>query len=210
MYASLGTRPDITYAVGILSQFNEKPGEVHWTAVKRVFAYLAGTRDFRLCFGGEKRELTGYSDADGSMHEERRAISGYAFLIDGGAVSWSSKKQEVVALSTTEAEYVALSHATKEALWLRSLISGIFGRFAGSTTLFGDNQSALALAKDHQYHARTKHIDIRFHFIRWVISDGHIKLIYCSTTDMVADTLTKALPSPKVKHFAHELGLRKD
>jgi hypothetical protein len=210
MYLSLGTRPDITYAVSIVSQFNQNPGPAHWNAVKRVFAYLAGTRNLRLTFGGNKQELLGYSDADGSMHEERRAISGHAFLLDGGAVSWSSKKQEVVALSTTEAEYVAVSHATKEALWLRSLIAKLYGRPAGPTTLLCDNQSAIALSKDHQYHAKTKHIDIRFHFVRWVISEGNMKLVYCPTDDMVADTLTKALPSPKAKHFAHALGLRKD
>ena len=210
MYAALGTRPDIAYAVGIVSKFNQSPGQAHWTAVKRIFAYLGGTRDLKLMYGDKGHELVGYSDADGSMHEERRAISGYAFLIDGGAVSWSSKKQEVVALSTTEAEYVALTHATKEAMWLRTFVGGILGRPATPTTLHGDNQSAIALTKDHQYHARTKHIDIRFHFIRWVIQEGHMKLVYCPTDDMIADTLTKALPSPKVKHFARELGLRKN
>ena len=155
-------------------------------------------------------ELEGYSDADGSMHEDRKAISGYAFLLDGGAVSWSSKKQEIIALSTTEAEYVASTQAAKEAIWLRSLLGEVFGEFSGPTTLYGDNQSAIALSRDHQYHARTKHIDIRFHFIRWIVAEGKIKLVYCPTEDMVADTLTKALPSPKVKFFASSLGLRKD
>jgi hypothetical protein len=155
-------------------------------------------------------ELEGYSDADGSMHEDRKAISGYAFLLDGGAVSWSSKKQEIIALSTTEAEYVASTQATKEAIWLRSLLGKIFGEFTGLTTLYRDNQSAIALTRDHQYHVHTKHIDICFHFIRWIIAKGKIKLVYCPTEDMIADTLTKALPSPKVKHFASSLGLRKD
>lgn len=210
MYASHGTRPDITYAVGILSKYLEKPGLAHWNALKRVFAYLAGSRDYELQYGDTSMDLTGYSDADGSMHEDRKAISGYAFLIDGGAVSWSSKKQEIIALSTTEAEYVATTHASKEALWLRSLIGQLFGHLCEPTTLYGDNQSAIALTKDHQYHARTKHIDIRFHFIRWVISEGKLNLVYCPTEDMIADTLTKALPSAKVKHFAASLGLRKD
>jgi len=100
-------------------------------------------------------------------------------------------------------------HAAKEALWLCSLIGHVFGHIPTATTLYGDNQSAIALAKDHQYHPKTKHIDIRFHFIRWIVSEGQIQWIYCPTEDMVADTLTKALPSPKVKHFAHKLGLRK-
>jgi hypothetical protein len=129
-------------------------------------------------------------------------------MINGGAVSWSSKQQAIVSLSTTESEYVASTEAAKEALWLRSMIAQLFTPLDAPTILFGDNQSAIALAKDHQYHARTKHIDIRFHFIRWVIEQGSIRLVYCPTEDMVADTLTKPLPSAKVKHFASALGLR--
>jgi hypothetical protein len=128
-------------------------------------------------------------------------------LIDGGAVSWSSKRQEIISLSTTESKYVAATHATKEALWLCSFIGQIFEPFMEPITLFSDNQSAIALIKDHQYHARMKHIDIHYHFICWIIDNGKLHLIYCPTANMIADTLTKALPSPKVKHFANELGL---
>jgi hypothetical protein len=103
---------------------------------------------------------------------------------------------------------VAAAHAGKEALWLRTFISEVFHPLPSATVLFSDNQSAIALTKDHQYHARTKHIDIRFHFIRWIVKNGSIKLVYCPTEDMVADTFTKALPSPKAKHFAAALGLR--
>ncbi|PIL29346.1 hypothetical protein GSI_09397 [Ganoderma sinense ZZ0214-1] len=208
MYASLGTRPDITYAVSILSRFSENPGLAHWDAVKRVFRYLAGTKLLKLMYGAKTVDLVGYTDADGSMHEDRKAISGYAFLIDGGAVSWSSKKQELISLSTTESEYVTVTHAAKEALWLRSLIGQIFAPLLSSTPLLSDNLSAIALARDNQYHARTKHIDIHFHFIRWIIEDKKIHLVYCPTEDQVADVLTKALPSPKVKHFAMALGLQ--
>lgn len=208
MYASLGTRPDISYAVTTVSRFSQNPGQPHWDAVRRIYRYLVGTKDLRLTYGGVEGTLTGFADADGSMAEDRRAVSGYAFLIDGGAVSWSSKRQEIVSLSTTESEYVAATHAAKEALWLRSLIGDLFDPITEPTTLFSDNQSAIALTKDHQYHARTKHIDVRFHFIRWVIEDGKLRLIFCPTSDMIADTLTKALPSPKVKHFASQLGLR--
>jgi hypothetical protein len=213
MYAMLGTRPDISFATTTVAKFSSNPGLPHWEAVKRIYRYLNGTRGLWLTYGGEMKALVGYADADGSMAEDRRAVSGYAFLIDGGAVSWGTKKQEVVSLSTTESEYIAATHAAKEALWLRSLITQVFGTIhdaspSHATTLFSDNQSAIALAKDHQYHARTKHIDVRFHFIRWVIEDGKLVLIFCPTGDMVADSLTKALPSPKVKHFAAELGLR--
>lgn len=183
MYAALGTRPDITFAVAKLSKFLHNPGLQHYEAVKRVFRYLIGTRDLRLTYGGSQRELMGWVDADGSQEKERRAITGYAYLIDGAAVSWNSKQQELVVLSTTEAEYVAATHAAKEGLWIRSLITEIFGNniLTSPTNLFSDNKSAIALAQEHQYHARTKHIDIRYHFIRWVIENGSMRLIYCPT-----------------------------
>jgi hypothetical protein len=210
MYAAIGTRPDISFAVSTLSQFLENPGQVHWEAVKRVFRYLLGTKDWRLRFGGGKEGLEGFTDADGASQEHRRAISGHAFLINGGAVSWSSRKQELVTLSTAEAEYVAATHAAKEAIWLRRFIGELFSPISTPTTLYCDNQAAVALASNGNYHARTKHIDIRYHFIRFVVEDGSIKLIYCPTDEMTADTLTKALPSPKAKHFAAALGLCHD
>jgi len=189
----------------------DNPGQVHWDAVKHVFRYLNGTKELALGYGGEGkgkgRGLEGFSDADGTSQEHQHAITGFAFLIDGGAVSWSSKKQELVTLSTTEAEYVASSHASREALWLRRLIGEVFRPLQQPTPLYCDNQSAIALAQNDNYHARTKHIDIRYHFIRYVIEEGHIKLIYCPTDEMTADTLTKALPSIKAKHFASALGL---
>ncbi len=131
------------------------------------------------------------------MTEDHRAITGYVFLIDGGAVSWSSKKQEIVLLSTTESEYIAATHGMKEALWLRNLLAEAFEPIVDATTQFSDNQSAIALTRDHQFHPRTKHIDVRYHFIRWVVENGALQLVYCPTADMVADVLTKALPSPE-------------
>jgi hypothetical protein len=207
MYAALGSRPDIAFAVQTVSRFSKNPGPVHWEAVKRIFRYLKGSMEWWLTFGRSRMDLTGFMDADGSMAEDRHAISGYAFLIHGGAVSWSAKRQEIVALSTTEAEYVAITHAAKEAIWLRSFISQIFDISLDSTTLFSDNKSAIKLTKDHQYHACTKHIDIRFHFIRYIVEEGSIQLVYCPTDEMLTDGLTKALPSMKVKHFASQFGL---
>ncbi|KZV80781.1 hypothetical protein EXIGLDRAFT_569675, partial [Exidia glandulosa HHB12029] len=207
MYAMLGTRPDISYAVTTLGRFSRNPGLPHWNAVLRVFKYLKGTRDAWLTYGTTSNELHGFGDADGSMADDRRAISGFALILDGGAVSWSSKSQEIVSLSTTESEYVAATHAAKEVLWARSLLAEVFEPVAGPTTLYSDNQSAIALAQDNKYHARTKHIDVRYHFIRWIIEEGKITLVYCPTDDMIADALTKALPSAKVKHFASALGL---
>ena len=207
MYASVATRPDITHAVSALSRFLDNPGQIHWEAVKRVFRYLAGTKDFTLIYGREQHDLIGYTDADGASEEHRHAISGYAFLIDGGAVSWYSRKQEIVTLSTAEAEYVAATHASKEAIWLRRLLFELFPLDASPTTLYCDNQAAIKLAIDDNYHARTKHIDIRYHFIRQVVADDTITLIYCPTDEMAADFLTKSLPKWKVQTHACTLGL---
>ena len=209
MYAAMGTRPDIAFAVSLLSRFATSPGPAHWEAVKRVFRYLKGTRELRLTYGPEGEfDLKGYGDADGNSQSDRHAISGNVFILFGGAISWFSKRQEIIALSTTEGEYVAATHAAKEALWLRKLFAELFKPLEEPTTLYCDNQSAIALTKDDQFHARTKHIDIRFHFIRLVCQKGYVRLIYCPTAEMTADILTKALPSLKVKHFANALGLR--
>jgi hypothetical protein len=208
MYASVATRPDITFAVSTLSQFLENPGEMHWEACKRVFRYLAGTKDMALTYGGERHDLVGYTDADGASQEHRHAISGYAFLIDGGAISWSSRKQELVTLSTAEAEYVAATHASKEVIWLRRLLAELFPTTMRTpTTLYCDNQAALKLATDDNFRARTKHIDVRYHFICQVIAHGHIEFVYCPTDEMTADILTKALPYWKVRFHIQSLGL---
>jgi len=207
MYASLSTCPDTLFAVQTVSRFSKNPGLMHWDAVKQIFCYLKGMADLWLSYGVVKDNLVGYADADGSMAEDRHAISWYTFMLHGGAVSWSTKQQEIVSLSTTESEYVAITHAAKEGLWIHSLISQLFPRKLDPMTLFLDNQSAVALAKDHQYHACTKHINICFHFIRYVIENGSIQCIYCPTDNMVTDMLTKALPSMKVKHFMSQLRL---
>ena len=204
MYTMLSTWPDILYAITMVSKYSGNPGTLYWKAVKQVYWYLTGTMDMWLSLG---REMKGYADADGSMGEDQHTLSGYTYLIDGGAVSWSMKRQEIISLSTTESKYIATTHATKEGLWLWLLITQLFSPLSGPTTLFLDNQSAIALAKDHQYHAQTKHIDVCFHFIQWIIEDGKLHLIYCPTANMVTDVFTKALPSPKVKHFTSELGL---
>jgi hypothetical protein len=207
-WAALTTQPDITFAVATVAHFASNPGIPHWEAVKQIFHYLNGMHDLWLTYGETSQVLEGYANADGSMGEDRCAITGYAFLIDGGAISWSSKRQKIVSLSTTESEYVVATHRMKEALWLRSLLSKVFQPIKPPTTLFSDNQAAISLTKDHQYHTCTKHIDVHYHFIQWVIEQGSLCLVYCPTNDMVVDTLTKALPSAKVKHFAAGLGLR--
>lgn len=207
MYAAMGTRPDIVFAVSTLAQYAQNPGWTHWEAVKHVFRYLQGTKGLLLVYGGGGQGLEGFVDADGASQEHRHAITGYVFLVDGGAVSWASKKQELVTLSTAESEYVAATHAAKEAIWLRRLIAEVFRPLSEPTTLHSNNQSAIALTRDGSYHARTKHINIRYHFIHYSIEAGSIRLLYCPTDNQTADILTKALPSVKVKHFAAALGL---
>ena len=150
----------------------------------------------------------GYTDADGASQPHWHAILGYMFLIDGGAISWLSCKQELVTLSTVEAEYVAATHAAKEAVWLRRLIGELSPSLLCGTLLLCDNQAALKLATDDNYRARTKHINIRYHYIRQVISSGDIEIAYCPTEDMTVDILTKALPSWKIARHALSLGLR--
>ena len=125
MYVSMGTRPDITFVTSTVAQFLDNPGWAHWEAVKHIFRYLKGTKNWELVYGGAPRDLAGFVDADGASQDHRRAISGYVFMVDGGAVSWCSKKQELVTLSTAEAEYVAATHAAKEAVWFWRLISDL-------------------------------------------------------------------------------------
>ena len=169
MYAMLGTRPDFAYAVGALSRHAANPTPEHWSAVARVYKYLRGTTDMRLVYRGTTRdeELFAYVDADyASDPSDRVSITGHAFMIAGGAVSWQSKKQTSTAMSSTEAEYMGLASAAKEAVWLRALLEEIEQGARGPTLLLEDNQSAIALARNAEFHERTKHIGVRYHFIR--------------------------------------------
>jgi hypothetical protein len=194
MYATIATRPDIAYAVSALSQFLDNPGDAHWQAVKHILCYLIGTRSHELTYGGEHHDLEGYTDTDSAMQEHCHAVSGYAFIMDGSAVSWSLKKQELVTLSTAEAKYVAATHAAKEAIWLCQLLSDIHPSAPTCIPLHCNNQAAIKLATNDNYHVRTKHIDMHYRFICQTVKQGVIALAYCPTEDMVADVLTKALP----------------
>ena len=210
MYLSVCTRPDIAYAVSTLARFSNKPNRSHWTAAKRVLRYLRGTDDYGIAFTkSDSGECMGYSNADwAGDQEDRRSTSGYLFLMTGGPVSWKSRKQESVALSTAEAEYIALSSAAQETVWLRRLITELGSELEGPTTLMEDNQSAIAMAKNPQFHGRAKHIDIRHHFIREKVNGGDIKLIYCPTGDMIADMLTKGLNRHQLKNLMARAGVR--
>jgi transposase InsO family protein len=206
MYASQATRPDITYAVTALSQFSSKPTEEHWKAVKRVLRYLRGTPHYGLTYRGETSRsqsptltLSGYCDSDWAEDEiDRRSITGYAFLLSGAPISWASRKQSTVSHSSTEAEYMAASDAAKEAVWWRSFLTSLGYAPSGPTTIMSDNQGSIKLSKNPENHRRTKHIDVRHHYIRECEKAGTVHLDYVSTQQMAADVLTK--PLGRVQH----------
>ena len=200
LYAALATRPDIAYAVNVLSRFISAPLPQHWDAVKRVLRYLKGTAHIGLVYRaneeGTDRIVLGptYADADwaGDM-DDRRSTTGVVMKINGTAVSWKSKKQTTTALSSAEAEYYAAGEATKEILWLRQLLSEIGCTQPTGTRLYGDNETAISIASNDTFHDRTKHIDMRHHFIREHVLAGTVDLTWISTKDQQADILTKAL-----------------
>jgi hypothetical protein len=209
MYAAIGTRPDISFAVQTLSQFMSNPGPAHWSAVKRVFRYLNGTRDLGIIYskGGEVEPLA-YSDADwGANMIDRKSISGYVFQMANGPISWQSKKQPTVALSSMEAEYMAESLAARQVIWLRTLTTELGIPYPGPTTLQVDNQGAINYSNNAINHGRTKHIDIQHHFVREKLVSNEIQLQYCATDDNLADILTKALPKPKHDDLVKRLGM---
>ena len=209
MYAATATRPDISYSVSMLSKFNSSPSEAHLTAAKRIIRYLKGTVNLGLKYcKSEEGQLIGYADADwaGDL-DDRHSTSGNVFLMAGGAISWMSKKQATVALSTSEAEYVALSSATQEAVWLRRLLTDLKATPRKPTVLMEDNQGAIAIARNPVSHARTKHIDIRYHYVCEALQEGTIDLCYCPTEEMVADLLTKPLSKGKFEKLQLAMGM---
>lgn len=193
-YLSTMTRPDIAFALSNVAMFNSKPTKEHWIAVKRIFRYLNGIWMFGLLYKRlpKEQECIRYSDSDWAGNlDDRKSTSGYVFTVGGGAISWKSKKQSCVALSTAEAEYIALSQAAQEAVWLRSLNVDLKLKMTAPIVIYEDNQSAICIAKNPQSHGRSKHIDIKFHYIREQVQQKTIELKYCKTEDMVADLLTK-------------------
>lgn len=210
MYLSVLTRPDITFAVNFLSQFNNCYTESHWKSAKRILRYLKGTKSLCLEYKNDNSNLMGFVDSDFANNTcDRRSYTGFVFKLAGGAVSWECKKQTTVALSSTEAEYMAVTEASKEAIHFRNLLSDVLGIFE-CITLYNDNQSAQKLAMNPICHKRSKHIDIRYHFIREAVSNKLVNLKYLSTNEMPADVLTKALCLPKHVKFRGELGLCKN
>ena len=212
MYLSLCTRPDIAFAVGNLAKFCGKPTKSHWTALKRVLRYLKGTVNYGILYRRQqtpqKSEFVGFSDADWAGDvSDRRSTSGYVFCMCGGAISWRSKKQDSVALSTAEAEYIALSSAAQESVWLRRLTTELGQVSSRPTTIYEDNQSAISMCKNPQYHGRAKHIDIRHHYIREQVSNKMIEVKYCPTDKMAADIFTKGLTREQFCRLREKIGI---
>lgn len=199
LYLAVSTRPDISYAVSSVAKFSAQPTKVHWSAVKRILRYLRGTPDYGLAFSLDScGKCVGYSDADwGGDLDDRKSTSGYIFFISGGPVSWRSKKQSCVALSTAEAEYIALSSAVQEATWMGRLTSSLEGRKEEPVLVFEDNQSTISMSKNPQFHGRSKHIGIKYHFVRDQVEKNIVELKYCPTESMIADIMTKGLSREK-------------
>ena len=200
LYLQMCTRPDIAFAVKELSRFLDCPGLKHWSAAQHLLEYVKNTHHYGLRYTrpceGIKLEglLHGYSDADwAGQVEDRRSTSGYVFKLAGGPISWQSKTQKSVALSTAEAEYMALSDAAKEAMHLRALLTVLGIDVEEKTVIYEDNQAAIKIAENPVLHDRTKHIDIRYHFVRELVEALKIDVVYINTKDMVADLMTKAV-----------------
>ncbi|KAK8957035.1 hypothetical protein KSP39_PZI000307 [Platanthera zijinensis] len=207
MYAMVCTRSDIAHAIGVVSRFLSNPGKEHWSAVKWILRYLQGTTDLSLRFGGSEPELLGYTDADmaGDL-DSRKSTSGYLMLFAGGAVSWASKLQKCVALSTTEAEFIAVTEAGKELLWMKRFVREL-GFTQDRYMLMCDSQSVIHLGKNSMFHSRSKHIDTRYHWIRDVVEKKELELLKVHTDDNGADMLTKVVTRGKFETCVRIAGM---
>ncbi|CAH2083339.1 unnamed protein product [Euphydryas editha] len=208
MYLADLTRPDIAYSVGYLSQFNNCHNSEHWYYAKRVLRYLKGSKNVGLkyCKDGNV-DIQGYVDSDwGSNSVDRKSYSGFCFMLSGSVISWGCRKQKTVALSSTEAEYMALTEGCREAVYLKNLQNEITKRLY-TIVLYNDNQGAKKLSANPMFHNRTKHIDIRYHYCREVICNKIVKVDFLPTDDMPADMFTKSLVLVKHRKFMNMMGI---
>jgi len=205
------TRPDIAYAVNRLASYTANPSIQHVGALKRILRYLSGMKTHSIMYKAVPQEPSfffGYANASYGNADDRRSITGYVFLAGNGAITWCLRKQISIALSSTEAEYVALSEAAREACWLRSLYSklGLLQEEV-PTLIRGDNEGLIAMAKNPQFHKHLKHIAICWHWVRDLVQEGKIYVDSCRDPEQTADVLTKALPRPKHKKHTSDMGL---
>lgn len=208
LYAAVSTRPDIAEAVGVLCKFNSCPTEIHMTAAKRVLRYLKGTMDLGLVFAKVGEPMVGYTDADYANDDDRHSKSGVVFINAGSPISWSSKRQSVIALSTAESEYIALFEGVVEGVWLHQLLSDIGSKLSDAMTICVDNQSAIAIANNNKTSKRTKHIDVKYHYIREAIDNEKVRTQFCPSAENIADIFTKPLPREKFVTLRAMLGMR--
>jgi hypothetical protein len=212
LYAAVSTRPDITYAVHQLTMHTQKPLRKHWTAGKRVLHYLQGTKDIGLRFGGNTLDetslmnITGFSDADYANDKlDRKSITGWIVKLNGNVVSWQSKKQGTVALSTCEAELYATSACIQEVMWLQSLLKELGLKWQPASTVYGDNQSTIEICKNGIIREKTKHVDVKYKFITELLNKHQVQLQYIQTSEQQADILTKSLPKPLLEKHRQAL-----
>ena len=223
MYIMLCTRPDLAFAIGKLSKFSSNPSTEHINAVKRLLRYTSKTRKLGLHFGpfppGSQPKSFVFSDTDWAGDtESRRSTGAYICTISTGvpnsphtAISWSSKQQATIALSSTEAEYMALTQASKEPIWVSRFLTELSTRTTPyditPITIYADNQGSMAIAKNPEFHNRTKHLSIQHHFVREKVGSEEVILEYLPTGDMLADLLMKALPRERVERFRKYMGV---
>lgn len=215
MYAMLCTRPDVSYALSVTSRYQSDPGMDHWAAVKTILKYLRRTKDVFLIYGEGDLVIRGYTDASFQTDkDDSRSQSGYVFTLNGGAVTWKSSKQDTVADSTTEAEYIAASEAAKEAVWIKKFISelGVVPAIVEAIPVYCDNNGAIAQAKEPRSHQRSKHVLRRYHLIREIIGRKEIQIEKIPTERNLADPLTKGLAQNKFEGHvrAYGIGYRSD
>jgi hypothetical protein len=197
------TRPYLMFAVSLISRYMAKPTELHLMAAKRVLRYLKGTIGLGVLYKKEGCEgLVAYADSNyaGDI-EDKKSTSGYAFMLGSGAVAWSSRKQPIVTLSTTEAEFVAAAVCASQAIWMKRIIEKLSLEDSKCTIIFCDNSSTIKLSKNPVLHGRSKHIDVRFHFLRDLTREGAIELVYCGTQDQLADVMSKPLTVDAFQRF---------
>jgi len=202
-------RPDLSYAVGVVSQFMQTPRKPHLDAVRRILRYIKHTLQCGIFYEAKSQlQIHGYIDADWAGNvSDRRSISGFMFSFGSGAISWSSKKQPTVALSSMEAEYRGAAIATCEVVWLQKLLLDLGQLVHAPIVIYYDNISSILLAYNPVYHARTKHIEVHYQFIREKVLTKEIDVIHVSTEDQVADIFTKALGTYKLRKFRKMFGV---
>jgi hypothetical protein len=209
MYPMLGTCPNLGYAIATLGHHAANLGSDNQCALKHIFRYLKATSNQQLifrCGAPSGSMLLGYTDADWATNvNDHKSMLGYVFTLAGTAVSWSSKKQTSIALSSTEAEYVTRAHTAKKAIWLRQLLSELGLDVSSPTVLHIDNQSAITIVKNPEFHDHTKHIDVCYHFLQQVVKS--IQLSYTLTGEQVANVLTKGLPPASHIKFTEAMGV---